>query len=95
MSKTDINEALASEIGGLGADTSENVGLGKLKNPAAYGQKEDLATDEQASLDRFLSKGRQLKEQEERAESLQDGFQSIKMTWELEAHFMILLGNSL
>lgn len=68
MSKTDINEALASEIGGIGADTYENVGLGKLKNPAAYGQKEDLASDEQASLDRFLSKGRQLKEQEERAE---------------------------
>lgn len=76
MSKTDINEALASEIGGLGADTSENtglgsaggVGLGKLKNPAAYGQKENLSNDELESLNRFLSKEKELKERKELAE---------------------------
>lgn len=76
MSKTDINETLASEIGGLGADASENtglgstegVGLGKLKNPAAYGQKENLEESDRESLNKFLNKGRSLKEHEELAE---------------------------
>lgn len=68
MSKTDINEALASEIGGLGADTSENTGLGKLKNPAAYGQKENLEDSDRDSLNKFLNKGRSLKEEKEEIE---------------------------
>lgn len=76
MSKTDINETLASEIGGLGADTSENiglgsaegVGLGKLKNPAAYGQKENLEESDRDSLNKFLNKGRSLKEEKEELE---------------------------
>ena len=76
MSKTDINETLAAEIGGLGADTFENAGLGsaegaglgKLKHKAAYGQKEDLDDTEKASLDRFLNKGKEIKEARETAE---------------------------
>jgi hypothetical protein len=65
MSKKDINETLEQEIGSFGSEEqveSTGIGLGKLKNKAAYGQKEDLDNAEQDSLNRFLNKGRQLKE---------------------------------
>jgi hypothetical protein len=62
MSKHNIDETLANEIGSFGGDDAATPGLGKLKNKAAYGQKEDLEDSEQESLNRFLNKGRQLKE---------------------------------
>ena len=69
MSKKDMNETLANEIGDLGADTS--VGLGKLQHKASYGQKEDLNESEQESLNRFLSKGKVLREEKDMAESVE------------------------
>lgn len=67
MSKQDINETLANEIGAYGAEPQEQ-GLGKLKNKAAYGQKEDLEAEEQESLNRFLNKGKKIKDDVETAE---------------------------
>lgn len=67
MSKDDIEKTLETEIGSFGGDDSP-IGLGKLKNKAAYGQKEELSSDEQESLNQFLNKGRQIKEKEEIAE---------------------------
>lgn len=64
MSKKDINETLANEIGAIGADESEMT-LGKLQHKASYGQKEDLDNAEQESLNRFLNKGKQLKSESE------------------------------
>ena len=65
MAKNDINETLANEIGDLGGDNMQNSGLGKLKHKAAYGEKEDLNDSEKDSLNRFLNKGNQLKEEKE------------------------------
>ena len=65
-----INETLEQEIGQLGADTSD-AGLGKLKHKSAYGQKEDLNADEQASLDKFLNKGKKLKQSVLEAETVE------------------------
>ena len=62
-----INETLEQEIGQLGADTSD-AGLGKLKHKSAYGQKEDLSEEERESLNRFLSKGKELKTEKEAVE---------------------------
>lgn len=65
MSKKNIlNETLENEIGSFGSE-EQTEGLGKLKNKAAYGQKDDLDANEQDSLNKFLNKGRQLKEKEE------------------------------
>jgi hypothetical protein len=69
MSKKDIDVTLAEEIGALGAEEAQ--GLGKLKHKSAYGQKEDLNADEEASLNAFLSRGKQLKEQREEAEVIE------------------------
>ena len=67
---TFINETLANEIGAFGGEEQiEEVGLGKLKHKASYGQKEDLNTSEQESLNTFLDKGRKLKEQQIEAET--------------------------
>ena len=63
MSKKDLNLTLENEIGALGGE--ETTSLGKLQHKAAYGGKEDLNSDEQESLNKFLNKGKQLKEQEE------------------------------
>lgn len=69
MSKKDIDVTLAEEIGALGAEEAQ--GLGKLKHKSAYGQKEDLNADEEASLNAFLSRGKQLKEQREEVEAIE------------------------
>ena len=66
MSKKDINETLANEIGAFGDEPQ--VGLGKLQNKAAYGQKEELDNEEQDSLNRFLNKSKKAKEDIESAE---------------------------
>lgn len=66
MSKKNIDETLANEIGALGAEDAQ--GLGKLTHKQAYGQKEDLNEDEEASLNRFLNKTKQIKEEAEAAE---------------------------
>jgi hypothetical protein len=63
MSKQNIDETLANEIGAMGAEPQQ-VGFGKLQNKESYGQKADLANDEQESLNRFLNKGKQIKEKE-------------------------------
>ena len=68
MSKRELNETLEQEIGSLGAEVIEEQGLGKLKHKAAYGQKNDLDEEEQNSLNRFLNKGKELKETKEKAE---------------------------
>ena len=62
MSKRDLDATLEQEIGNLGGEEEVQT-LGKLKHKAAYGQKEDLASDEQESLNRFLNKGKQIKEE--------------------------------
>ena len=62
MSKQNIDETLANEIGSFGGEEIATPGLGKLKNKAAYGRKEDLEDSEQESLNRFLNKGKQIKE---------------------------------
>jgi hypothetical protein len=61
MSKKDINETLANEIGDIGAEDTPT--LGKLQHKQAYGQKEDLNDDEEASLNKFLNKSKTLKEE--------------------------------
>jgi hypothetical protein len=66
MSKKNIDETLANEIGALGAEDAQ--GLGKLTHKQAYGQKEDLNEDEEASLNRFLNKTKQIKEEAEAAD---------------------------
>lgn len=68
MPKKDINETLENEIGSFGAEENVEIGLGKLRNKAAYGQKEDLDTAEQESLNKFLNKGKQLKEESDEVE---------------------------
>ena len=66
MSNRDINETLEQEIGSFGGEVEQTpAGLGKLRNKAAYGQKEDLEVSEQESLNRFLNKGKQMKEKVE------------------------------
>lgn len=62
-----IEKVLEDEIGYMGDETQDS-NLGKLKHKAAYGQKEELDEKEQESLNRFLSKGKALKEKEEAAE---------------------------
>ena len=68
MAKKDINETLANEIGDIGGD--EVATLGKLTHKQAYGQKEDLNDDEEASLNAFLSKGKQIREQKEAEDAI-------------------------
>ena len=65
--KKNIDEMLENEIGSMGAEVQPN-NFGKLTHKSVYGQKEDLANDEQESLERFLSKNRKLKEDIEIAE---------------------------
>ena len=72
MSKKAIDDTLAEEIGPLGAEEAQ--GLGKLKHKSAYGQKEDLNAEEEASLNAFLSKGRQIREQKEAEDAIIHGF---------------------
>ena len=66
MSKRELDETLAAEIGDLGGE--QEVSLGKLKHKAAYGQKEDLDDSDRESLNRFLSKGKAIKEEQEAVE---------------------------
>ena len=61
----DIEKTLEDEIGGIGGEEQPQVGMGKLKHKAAYGQKEDLNNAEQDSLNKFLNRGKQLKEETE------------------------------
>lgn len=67
MSNKNLDETLAQEIGDLGAEP-QTTSLGKLKNKEAYGKKSDLNSEEEDSLNRFLNKGKQIKEREEAAE---------------------------
>lgn len=66
MSKKDLEATLANEIGDLGGE--ETQALGKLKHKAAYGQKEDLDDADRDSLNAFLNKGKQIKEEAEAVE---------------------------
>lgn len=69
MSKNDLNKTLENEIGDLGSDIQEGpTVLGKLQHKAAYGQKEELNSDEQASLTAFLNKGKAMKDEMEAVE---------------------------
>jgi predicted RNA-binding Zn-ribbon protein involved in translation (DUF1610 family) len=61
----DVDKMLEAEIGELGAAETEQQGFGKLTHKAAYGQKEDLNEAEQESLNKFLNRGKQLKEEAE------------------------------
>ena len=61
----DVDKMLEAEIGELGAAETEQQGFGKLVHKAAYGQKEDLNEAEQESLNKFLNRGKQLKEEAE------------------------------
>ena len=63
MSKKNIDEMLENEIGEFGGDIEQSTQLGKLRNKSSYGQKEDLNDDEQASLNRFLNKSKEVKEE--------------------------------
>ena len=66
--RKDFLEAeLESKIGELGGEEPQQ-GLGKLKHKAAYGEKEDLDSDDRASLNAFLDRGKQLKEKMEAVE---------------------------
>lgn len=65
--KKNIDEMLENEIGSMGVETQPN-NFGKLTHKSVYGQKEDLANEEQESLERFLSKNKKLKEDIEMAE---------------------------
>lgn len=47
-------DELADQIGDLGGESKTN--LGKLKNSAAYGKKEELNDDEEKSLETFLAR---------------------------------------
>ena len=67
MSRKELDETLAMEIGDLGGEQPE-TSLGKLKHKAAYGQKEDLDEDDRASLNAFLNKGKNIKEERETAD---------------------------
>lgn len=67
MAKNNIDKTLEMEIGSIGAEQEES-GLGKLKHKAAYGQKEDLDNYEQESLNKFLNKGKAIKNEIESAQ---------------------------
>lgn len=71
MSKKDINETLANEIGSFGGDEVVEPTFGKLQHKSSYGQKEELDNDEQESLNRFLNKGKQIKETKTTAEDIE------------------------
>lgn len=49
-------DELADQIGDLGGESKTN--LGKLKNSAAYGKKEELNDDEEKSLETFLARNK-------------------------------------
>lgn len=66
MTKNNVDEMLENEIGSMGVDEQSN--FGKLKHKSVYGQKEDLESDERESLNRFLNKGKQIKEEIEAVE---------------------------
>lgn len=67
MSKKDMTQdILADEIGSIGSE--EQATFGKLQHRSSYGQKEELNTDEQESLNHFLNKGKKMKEQESEVE---------------------------
>lgn len=68
MAKKDLNKDLEMQIGDLGGENVENNGLGKLTHKSAYGQKEDLDDDERESLNKFLNKGKAIKEDAENAQ---------------------------
>lgn len=75
MAKKEYEAMLEQEIGSLGGDAQDtNPGLGKLKHKAAYGQKEDLEDDDRASLNAFLNKGKQLKQENTEAAEISGGW---------------------
>ena len=75
MAKKEYEAMLEQEIGGLGDDSQDtNPGLGKLKHKAAYGQKEDLEDDDRASLNAFLNKGKQLKQENTESAEISGGW---------------------
>lgn len=68
MAKKDLNKDLEMQIGDLGGENVESNSLGKLTHKSAYGQKEDLDNDERESLNKFLNKGKSIKEDAENAQ---------------------------
>ena len=75
MAKKEYEAMLEQEIGSLGDDSQDtNPGLGKLKHKAAYGQKEDLEDDDRASLNAFLNKGKQLKQENTESAEISGGW---------------------
>ena len=58
-------ENLEDQIGMIGAEPAELSATNpkKLKHASIYGQKEELTSDEQKSLDSFLSRSKQRKEE--------------------------------
>jgi hypothetical protein len=66
MAKKEYEAMLEQEIGTLGAEDAQC--LGKLKHKQAYGQKEDLEDADRESLNKFLNKGKQIKEKTEEVE---------------------------
>lgn len=65
--KKQLDATLEQEIGAMGSD-DHTVSLGKLQNKSSYGQKEDLNADEQASLNKFLSRSKEVKEEHDMTE---------------------------
>ena len=65
--KKNIDEMLENEIGSMGVEEQPNT-FGKLTHKSVYGQKEDLNTEEQDSLERFLNKNKKMKEDVEAIE---------------------------
>jgi hypothetical protein len=65
--KKNIDEMLENEIGSMGVEEQPN-NFGKLTHKSVYGQKEDLNTEEQDSLERFLNKNKKMKEDVETIE---------------------------
>lgn len=72
MSKNNYDD-LDSQIGSAGGVEPDDTpkGLGKIQHKEIYGQKEDLNTDEQASLNAFRDRAK--RDRESRAESVQIG----------------------
>lgn len=58
--KDNMDKVLETQIGGIGADQPKN--LGKLRNKAAYGQKEDLTDEEVRSFKEFNEKANKIHE---------------------------------
>jgi hypothetical protein len=72
MSKNNY-DALESQIGNLGGE-EQPTGIGKLKNKASYGGKNDLSNQEQQDMNDFLAKSNRHKERAAEAAMVKDGW---------------------